>query len=95
MIFPFLDRVICHRSRPVPCSFAGGLMSRGVVIRCRSGRSRAIFGAAKGSVPRAALPVFEAGCDQGYLVFCGDYLCSMAHNRINRLCRQDDCSDLR
>jgi hypothetical protein len=70
-------------------------MSRGVVIRCRSGRSRAIFGAAKGSVPRAALPVFEAGCDQGYLVFCGDYLCSMAHNRINRLCRQDDCSDLR
>jgi hypothetical protein len=49
-------------------------MSSGVVVRCSSGRSRAILGAAKGSVPRAALPVFEGGCDQDYVVFCSDYL---------------------
>jgi hypothetical protein len=52
-------------------------MSSGVVVRCSSGRSRAIFGAAKGFVPRAALHVFEGGRDQEYVVFCSDYLLSV------------------
>jgi hypothetical protein len=68
VIFPFLDRVVCDQSRPVRCSFSGGLMSRGVVVLCGSGRACAILGAAKGFGPRAALPVFEGGGDQDYLV---------------------------
>jgi hypothetical protein len=49
-------------------------MSSGVVVHCRSGRARAILGAAKGFLPRTALPVFDGGGAQHYLVFCSDYL---------------------